>query len=431
MRERELPEWVKNLLIAALALSALYLFTLSPLYLNSPLHDWTGKLSAAAPSDTEERVSFSPAALPARMAVTNSAGRCGAQYDTAAVDALYAQTGTLLGEALGSAGAARPVSEDRWRRALKGEGIYFDFTGAVPLSALSGWLREGERNPQLSGDARRLLLAPGEDGAVWLYYQDGRDESNFYGRATALQTQAHLAPVTAGFVPNGAKFAFEDTRLRACGPYTFVTAGPDRVPVYEAASPLSAGGEALDATLATLSFSGALMANYDVNEGTVYRRGEDYLLLAPDGSLTCHSVDSTLFPVAREEEVPTLAEMIEATRKLAASVLGPLCGEARVYLSSARQEGEETVITYGYSLDGAALWLGKEGWCAQFHLTEGAISSFTLRPRRYTALEEETPLLPALQAAAAIEAQDAAGGELMLLYRDTGEREVRGGWIAW
>ena len=430
MRERHLPEWAKNLLIAALSFSAVYLFTLSPLYLNSPLYGWTGKLTAPAPADQGERVSFAAAARPARMAVMNSAGRCGAQYDIAAVDALFEQTGTLLGEALGSAGAASPVSEDRWRQALGEEGIYFDFDGAVPLSALSGWLREGERNPLLSGDARRLLLAPGEDGAVWLYYQDAWEEGGFYGRATALQVQAHLSPVAAGVVPNGAKFAFEDSRLRACGAYTLVTNGPDRAAVYEAASPLSSGGEALSGTLSALSFSGALMASYDADEGTVYRRGEDLLLLAPDGSLTYHSGDGALYPVDREGDAPTLAEMIEATRRLAAAVLEPLCGEARVYLSSARQEGEETRITYNYSLDGAAVWTGGDGWCAQFQLKDGAVTGFTLRPRSYTALGTETPLLPVVQAAAAMEAEDAAGGELVLLYRDTGEREVRGGWVA-
>lgn len=431
MRERDLPEWVKNLLIAALSLSAVYLFTLSPLYLNSPLHGWTDQLFSRTSADgLGESVSFSAASRPARMAVKNSAGRCGAQYDAAAVDALFEQTGTLLGEALGSAGAARPVSEDLWRQALGEEGIYFDFVGAVPLSALAGWLREGERNDLLSGEARRLLLAPGEDGAVWLYYQDGWAESDFYGRATALQVQAHLAPVTAAFVPNGAKFAFEDTRLRPCGPYTLVTNGPDRTAVYEAAAPLSAGGEALNGVLSALSFSGALSASYAADEGTVYRHGEDSLLLAPDGSLTYYGGDGTLYPVAREGEEPALAEMIETTRKLTAAVLEPLCGAARVYLVSARQEPEETVITYGYSLDGAAVWTGDEGWCARFELKGGAVTGFTLRPRTYTALEEETPLMPAVQAAAAMEAENAAGSELLLLYRDTGEREVRAGWIA-
>lgn len=430
MRERHLPEWAKNVLIAALSLSALFLFSLSPLYLNSPLSEWTKRSRSTASAAPGESVSFSAAARPARMAVNNSAGRFGVQYDHDAVDALFNQTGALLGEALGSAGAARPISEDRWRQALRGEGIYFDFAGTIPLAALAGWLRDGERNDLLSGDIRRVVLAGGEDGAVWLYYQDGWEESDFYGRATALQVQAHLDPVTASYVPNGAKFAFEDAGLRCLGAYTFITDGPDRAPVYEASSPLAAGGTALDNALSALSFSGALVASYAADDGTVYRLGEDSLLLAPDGSLTYHGGDGTLYPVACEGSSPTMAEMIEATRKLTASVLEPLCGEARVYLVSAVEEDGTVRISYGYSLNGAAVWTGKSGRCAQFTLKEGELTGFVLRPRSYTALERMTPLLPVVQAAAALEAKDAVGSELLLLYRDTGDGEARCGWIA-
>lgn len=430
MRELHAPEWVKNLLLIGLTLSALYLFTLSPLYLNSPLYGWTGRLRPAGPDTAGEQVSFSAAARPASMAVTNSAGRYGAQYDNAAVDALFDQTGTLLGEALGSAGEAQPVTEDRWRRALSDEGIFFDFAGSVPLSALSGWLREGERNGLLSGDAQRIVLAAGEDGAVWLYYQDTRDKKSFYGRATALRTQAHLTPVAGSFAPNGAKFAFEVEDLAACGPYTLITEGTLSAPVYSAASPLLSGGEALDSALSALSFSGALVTSYAADNGTVLRQGEDFLQLGADGSLSYHGGDGGLYPVAREGEAPTLAEMIEATRKLTAAVLEPLCGEARVYLVSALQEEDVTSITYGYSLNGALVWAGQNGWCAQFQLKNGAITGFTLFPRTYTALEVSTPLLPVVQAAAAMEAEGASGSDLLLVYRDTGEGEARASWMA-
>ena len=183
MRKLHTPEWVKNLLLIGLSLSAVYLFTLSPLYLNSPLYGWTGRLRPAGPD---------------------------------------------------AAGEAQPVNEARWRQALADEGIYFDFAGSVPLSALAGWLREGEKNGLLSGDARRMVLAAGEHGAVG-FLQDDQDKKTFYGRATALQTQAHLTPVTASFAPNGAKFAFEVENLAACGPYTLIVEGTVSAPVYAAA----------------------------------------------------------------------------------------------------------------------------------------------------------------------------------------------------
>lgn len=427
-RSFHLPEWGKNLLIVLLSLSALYLFTLSPLYLYSPLKDWTDTLFSGSEGPDAVPVSLTAAARPIRIAVTNSAGRCGLQYDAAAVDAVFDQTATLLGEALGSAGESRPVSEQRWRQALAADGIFFDFAGSIPLSALTGWLQDGNRNSRLSGDVRRLVLAPGDDGQVWLYCQDAWNTGSFSARSTALSADSHLAPAVAPFIPNGANFAFELAGLEDCYPYTLITAGPEDAPVY-AVSPLSGPGGAMDAVLSSLSFSGALVTSYTVDEGTLYRAGEDTLLAARDGTLTYHG-GGTLYPVAAEGEAPTLAEMIETTRQLLVSAVGALCGDARLYLISARPGETETVITYGYSLGGAQVWSGGEGWCAQFRLTGGSLTSFTLLPRSYTATDTLTPLPPARQATAAMAAKGAQGSELLLVYPDTGGDTAAATWVA-
>lgn len=429
MRRLRLLEWLKDIAIVCLSLSAIYLFTLSPLYLNSPLKDWTSRLSAGVEGGTPVSVSLTAAARPTRIAVNNSAGRYGIQYDTAAVDALFSQTGTLLGEALGSADAPVPISQRQWRQALTDEGIYFDFTGSIPFSALTGWLQDDGSNDLLTGDVRRLVLAPGSDGSVWLFYQDTREEA-FYACSTALSAEAHLSPVTSAFAPNGARFAFEDSALDQCYPYTLITDGTADSPVYSAASPLTAGTETRDQALSALSFSGALVTSYASDEGTVYRTGEDTLLLARDGSLVYRSSDGAFYPVGSAGPAPTLAEMIETTRQLLSAAVEPLCGDARLYLISAHHDGGETVVTYGYSLNGASVWSGTEGWAAQFHLTGGTLTGFTIHLRCYTATEDSTPLPPAVQATAAMAARGAAGSELLLLYRDSGGDTVSAGWIA-
>lgn len=426
-----LPEWAKNLLIVLLSLSALYLFTLSPLYLNSPLKGWSDGLFVPKEDPSQVSVSLTAAARPVRIAVNNSAGRFGLQYDADAVNALFDQTGSLLGEALGSAGEPQSIPEYRWRQALTSEGIYFDFSGAIPFSALTGWFQDGQSNDRLTGDVRRLALAPGEDGQVWLYYQDAWTPGSFSACATALSAQSHLSPVAALFTPNGAKFAFEDPSLDRCYPYTLVTDEPGSAPVYAASSPLTVSGtEALDSVLSSLSFSGALVTSYVADNGTVYRSGEDTLLAARDGSLSYHSAAGELYPVASEGSSPTLAEMIEATRRILIAAAEPLCEDARLYLISARQSGEETVITYGYSLGGAQVWTGTEGWCAQFRLTGSVLTGFTIHLRTYTATENATPMPPVRQAAAAMDAKGAAGSELLLVYLDTGGDSVSAGWVA-
>lgn len=431
MKQLRVPEWVKNLLLVLLSLSAVFLFTLSPLYLNSPLRGWTGRIFPGKEGASSAPVALTAAARPARIAVTNAAGRYGVQYDTGASDALFDQTGVLLGEALGSAGAAVPLTEDQWRSALGAEGIYFDFTGSIPFSALAGWLQGEENSGVLTGDVRRLLLAPGEDGKVWLYYQDAWEPERFFACPTALNAEAHLTPVASAFAPNGARFAFEEASLEHCYPYTLITDNLSEAAVYSAASPATAlGGAGLDAALSGLSFSGALVTSYTVDGATVYRTGEDTLLVSREGSLTYHGVDGSLYPVASAGEVPTLAEMIETTRQLLAAAVEPLCGDARLYLISARQEGESTLITYGYSLGGALVWTGNDGWAAEFRLTGALLTGFTLNLRSYTAQEGSTPLLPAHLAAAAMTALDARGSELLLVYRDGGGDTVCAAWVA-
>lgn len=429
MKSFHVPEWVKNLLIIGLSLSALYLFTLSPLYLNSPLRGWTSRLGPAAEGGQTVSVSFTAAARPTRMAVNSGAGRYGLQYDAAGVSALFSQTGSLLGEALGSAGEAAAVSEGRWRRALTGESLYFDFSGSIPFSALTSWL-SGEENPLLTGDVRRLALAPGNDGEeVWLFWQDAWNSALFYASVTNLRVSAHLEPQLTAFAPNGARFAFEDEALAAYYPYTLITDEPGSAAVYAASNPVAAREDpAMKQLLSALSFSGVLVAEYAMGDDAVYRAGENTLTVSRDGSLAYHGTDGSYYPVASEGAQPTLAEMIETTRRLAAGALQPLCGEAELYLLSARQEDGETWITYGYSLNGAPVWTGNEGWAAQFKLVNGALTGFVMHPRSYYATDRATLVLPAVQAAAAMSALEVQDSELLLVYRDVGGETVSAGW---
>ena len=74
MKGFRLPEWVKNLLIVLLSCSALYLFTLTPLYLNSPLRDWTAQLLDRGQSETANPLSLAAVLQPARIAIRNASG---------------------------------------------------------------------------------------------------------------------------------------------------------------------------------------------------------------------------------------------------------------------------------------------------------------------------------------------------------------------
>ncbi len=430
MSERHIPEWLKNLLIILLSLSALLLLTRSPLYVDSPLHARIQNLLRPEGARSQTSISLTDATCPIRMAVVNDNGRYGVQYDHTAVDETFDLLGPLLGEALNTTGPTFPIAKERWHQALKSPGIYFDFGSQIPFSALSGWMEGGTVNLSLSTNVRRLILATGDEkNTVWLFWQDA-DTGAFQASTTDLDLALHFAPTLAAWLPNAALFAFEEPAYAACDPYTLITTTPTPA-IYVASIPLSSETpNSMPQVLSALSYSPASVASYPTSDGTRYTAGDSTFLLTTKGTLFFQGADPFRSPTYDQGIEGNTAQWIETTRRLTADTLGLLCGEAQLYLTSARYEGEYLVITYGYRLNGIPVFLHEEGWAAQFVVYNGTITEFTLHFRSYAATSTTTPLLPEPQAAAAMSALEVEGGELLLSYRDGGGDTVTAGWAA-
>ena len=417
--KRRLIEWGKNALIVLLTASAVWLLTMTPLVQDS------GLLDLLAPQESPGVGSGGggqgTAMLPVRLAITGAGGRCGVQYDEDRLEELFPPLGALLGDALASAETPQPLSEEDWRGYLRGTGIYFDFGGGVPLSALERWL-QGPGNGTLTGSARRVLLCAGTDGQVLLCWQEA-EGGGFFTCRTGLTQDLHLEPAAEGAAFNGAYFAFEDQELsRGLAPYTLITEGEQGGTEYAVSSPL-AGEGGPEAVLSALSFSSQDHA--PVSGGEVYVDGGDRLVLNAGGTVTYRAGQGEKYPAG-----PTLADGVDAARALAEAALGPMCGEARLYLMSAQNVECAVRVRFGYLLDGCAVYLGSEGWAAEFWIWDGCVTQFTLRFRSYAASGEETLLLPVDMAAAMLPDLTWERRELVIQYRDGGGTEAVPGWVA-
>ena len=82
------------------------------------------------------------------------------------------------------------------------------------------------------------------------------------------------------------------------------------------------------------------------------------------------------------------------------------------------------------SLDGSAVYLGGEGWAAEFWVRDGYIVQFTLRFRSYAANGRQALLLPIDKAAAMLPDYTSERRELAVQYRDGGGTEVSPDWVA-
>lgn len=417
--KRRLIEWGKDVLIAALSLSAVYLLSMTPLVQDSGVLELLSPKESPSPGTLSS--SQGMAMLPARLAVTGGdGGRCGVQYDQARLEELFPPLGALLGDALDSAGEAQPISEAQWQRYLEGKSIYFDFAGDVPLSALEHWL-QGAGASGLDGSARRVLLCAGRENEVLLCWQEA-EEGQFFSCPTALTQTLHLDPATASATPNGAYFAFENPELsQLLSPYTLVTEVAQRGACYAASNPLADAGAA--AVLDALAFNGQNHA--PVSGGEVYLDGDDRLVVSTGGTVTYRAAWGEKYPAGS-----TLAGAVDKARALAEGTLGALCGEARLYLVSAREDRGALCLRFGYLLGGCPVYLGGDGWAAEFWVENGYITQFTLHFRSYAPNSEHTLLLPIDKAAAMLPSIAQDRRELVIQYRDGGGSSVSPQWAA-
>lgn len=450
-KHRRLIEIGKDILIAVLALSAVYLTFRTQITNFAPQSGgWLGSLvqlvgggAGQLLGPAEPEAPREVPVYPARVVVTNAdLARYSVQYDTTATDEVFGRVFSVLGEALSSAESPSRVSEQTWREALSERpGVYFDFLGQYPLETLLSWLEQGAENAALTGTARRLLLAEDGNGRAVLYYHNAADGS-YYACGTSGAVLNHLRSAVEGVGSNGLKYAFEydsSEGLANLYPYVLLDTQPPSPPVYQVSNPLG-NLEDQDAVWSLLSSMEAL--GFQSQSGTPYQpgsgewvvnEGTDQLRISAGGTISFRTDEGAeaRYPVLQAGESPTATELLDAVQPIAAGTIGERCGEARLYLIGLTELADGTwQADFGYSLNGAAVQLYSEGYAARFLIQNGAVVEFTLHFRSYTATGETSSVLPEVQAAAALGALEAEGGELVLCYEDSGGETVQAGWIA-
>lgn len=411
-RKRRLVELGKSVLIALLACSAALLaaHTQFSTALFPPGEEQSSLLSAmpAQPADASQ------AAAVVRLTVVGPTGRYGVQYDTQSTDASFQGVSGLLRDALDGPGEARELTQEEWRRGITASPcVTFHLAGALPLSVLSGWL---SGQPTVADDTAADLLCLCLEGEnVFLYYRSGE---TFYARSAAHVTPADLTAAVESYTANGALYAFEDPDYSALDPYTLLLPTSLTPQVYSVSVP----SYSTEQLLSALSFLSEANQAYSASDGQVIRSGGETLRLLYDGTVvytaSSAGLSRYLIPSSAQEE-PSLFEMAQETLTLAQNTLGPLCGDARLFLSGLARTEEGWELTYDYYLSGAQVVL-PQGHAAVFSVKDGAISSFTLRLRSYTPSGSTSIVLPELQAMAAMGAMEAQGQRLLLAYFDDG-----------
>lgn len=429
--DKKKKEWilelVKDVLILLLSVSAVWILA------EGELRSWLqGRLREELPQQhaAQDAEQLAKAAHPLRLTATVLEGerpvRCAIQYDRERIQVMFQQTAGLLRETLSSAATPETVSRRDWERALStAPGLCFDFVGELPLSVLGGWLSADCPLPEAR--VRRLLLTRWE-GETALYYQD-LTKGVYYRCSTPVIPLGQLEQVLTGLAGNGAYYAFEDPDRGELDPDTLMVPGAAYLPVCTVANPVAGGRGTLNGLMEDLGFDPAGCAFYSAADEEVARAGTDTVRLSGLGVVEYHgsSAGEPTFPLLDYENESGCFAAVESCRQIALRVMGTRMGEARLYLAEARQTQSGWEIAFDYEIDGVPVTLG-DGRAAEFRVDERGITGFTLRMRGYLLREELHPVMPPVQAAAAMQAMELGGGELAVIYHDSGEETLKPEW---
>lgn len=420
---QRLVELGKDILIVALACSAVYLAGMTPMM--TQLRSWMAPPASATQAQPRQA---RDSVIPCGVAVRNGLGLYGVSYDETMVERVFSQVSPLLGQALTSAAEAESITSRQWRQLLDGEGIYCQFQGQAPLEALSAWLGEGG---SLTGGVQALML--GWDGsAVWLGWQDG---DAYYRARTQVSYSEHMSAALEEFSPNGAAFAYTlqegDETYNVLDPYVLIAMTSQRPPAYTAAAPDFIGdGGALEQLLEAIGFrSGAGSAYEAAGERAINENG-DRLRVNAAGRVVFHAGEESRYPVTVVGENATAAEAALAAWEILNRAVEPWKGEEAFILTGAEKTELGWRVSFQARLHGIPVYAGKEGWCAQFTIEGRRVTDFTLDLRAYTNTGGTCLVTSERLAAAALRSRTTGGQRLKLYYTDNGTSAVAVGWMA-
>lgn len=419
-RARRRRDFLQNITIVLLALTAVLLFALTQM--NSL---GTGFLQLFSGGDlpvSDARANGGTPALtaPVRVAVSGPFGRYGSVTLTTDSED-FAPLRGLLGQALSGGRSFAGVDSQAFLDALEGTSVYYDFLTPLPLPVLANLLQSEGEEPEHT--ARRLLVAERGNGvAVYLW-----DESARCFRCDTDLPQEMLEEAVSRYELGGAYFAFESEDPNAASAAAcslFLSQLPELPVLSASSSPADTG-----LLLSRLGFNPNTQNRYLDASGAevVIERGSS-LRLRSDGVIVYQSRGEAALSISAAEELPTQLEAVTQTAALLHDLLSGSAGDASLYLESVRQVGGATVLKFGYQAGGVPIRFTDGKSAAQVSLSGTRVTAITLRVRQYTATGETSLLLP-LRQALAIAARE-EGAELSLGYTDSGDGVVAANWLA-
>ena len=212
-KHRRCRDFIQNIVITVLAVSAVLLFAQTQLYSLGSGEGFRRLFLGDAQNGTaSSSVQEHTISAPVRLAVSGPYGRYGSI--TAAIGEDETLRG-LLREVLGSTGTFAACGREDFLQALESTSVYFDFLSPLPLSVLADMAGTGGPD----SPSARCLVVSGQGDPVSLFLWDGGDS---YMRCTTAVSLKNLEQVAGQYELGNAVFAM-DLAEKESGGFAAVT----------------------------------------------------------------------------------------------------------------------------------------------------------------------------------------------------------------
>ncbi len=420
---------LQNLALILLALSAIFLFTRTPLFQDH----FSSQVQALFTPHAQDGDALQNAALydamPAAQAMVTADreyGRYG-QMSVQAGSSLFEALTPLLRDAVGTAEPLGLTADLTLQRDLNGTSVFLSFPTPLPLSVIAAWL---DVETELETSVKSLAISCRTDGYTTLYLLD--QAGSIYRYHTDLPASA-VRETAEHFPPNSALFAYE-SNYATLAPYAILHVQPEDLPQLQAALPEQ---YTVSSLLQALDFNIHTQSSYVETDGTeVVTESPRTLRFSPGGTVSytgVGEVSASIFQIACAGDAPTRSEALLACWRLAA-VLTDATGASPLVLRSAESDGDGWRISFGYQVQGWDVFFDQPSSelssleALAVTISGRTITAFTYRCRTYSPAEDVSLLLPPSLAAAMASVYPGAG--LSGGYADDGAAVLSARWLA-
>ena len=420
MNKRRIVDWMQNLALIAMTISAIFLLTRFPMIegvFGVPMQVfWSASETAGALQGD-----LSSAISPVHFVVTNDReyGRFAA-VNTLTSDVDFQKVFPLFRQAIGSAGEWKQVPNRLFRKALGQPGIYLDLTVPLPLSVAAAWLGE---NMDSNQSVRALaLVAENETTKLFFYHTDG----TILCCNSALSSSA-VREVTSGFAPNGGRFAFESDYTTL---FPYMIMEQEMAEIVDLYSSLPDGYSSYN-LLTAIDFNAHTYARYVESSGVeVVIQSPRTLRIGADGTVRYRAdgdVESDLYRIASVDDIPTAAEVLRGVNRIA-QALSSGTNASALGVSAMENLGNGWEVCFQYYVNGVKVRLPGDRTALRVVVRGNSVSEFEFYCRSYEPLEQGGVLLPLSIATSIAALYD--GKELILSYVDQGGETLNASWFA-